>query len=760
MARNRKRRKKKRSVKSRGIFDKLKGLYGSVTGSIKKPKKQKKKKGHKEYNSTKELENDGWVLGEDGLWRKPTSTGQMIRANKPSSYKKTSNVPYNKFTIGNRDKAAEDDDDDDDYKVEYGWNKNNNQYYNRYNRGTSYGTSYSYSTNYNRSNYNYSYRSEPEKMASNLESLQSGEAICSVYFAVLPDDATKGISAAFKVLSSISKSMISDSSISLDIKTRNEDELRSLIGKCEYSVALNQTMFIEHTDLGKAIDIFLGNGILEFSQILYRDDEFEHSAKLRTAIDDNPFTHLIYECLEYNRVRELLKNNFSGFYSFAEKRIEDQTAKLKKALHGEEWEADETKKIKNAINTISYHVRLSEEIPMDVVDDATPELQVIYNNVNESNKKPPVSAQESLEKAIQITKDSISFNEHLKNDMQAKKDILREFQKAVEEIKEVMGSTTRILPSSGKQKFRNLTSSEGGAVDIMSGIDSNASIRREIESGYSKLFELPVSTAHDVYLTYADVQEESYKSNYVKIAPYISSLKKQLRLKTNTRVQNLKGQRNGRFDDSKIAEAVQGINSVYTKRYKTVSNHLNFGLLVDESGSMDGHKISMAKRVAILFVEALQDIKNINLNVYGHTADRTNGQSCDMIIYKERGKKFNKYVMGGIRARGNNRDGVAIQEVCERMLKFNGGPGIVILVADGAPSARRYEGHSHTRDTVRKYEKMGFDIISISIDSYYDPSSMFSSYVKFTNMDSLAKDVGTLLKKLVSKHLKQTTLQV
>ena len=46
------------------------------------------------------------------------------------------------------------------------------------------------------------------------------------------------------------------------------------------------------------------------------------------------------------------------------------------------------------------------------------------------------------------------------------------------------------------------------------------------------------------------------------------------------------------------------------------------GLLVDESGSMgERAKIEVARKTAVLFRDSLAEISNVDLYIYGHTAD-------------------------------------------------------------------------------------------------------------------------------------------
>ena len=82
------------------------------------------------------------------------------------------------------------------------------------------------------------------------------------------------------------------------------------------------------------------------------------------------------------------------------------------------------------------------------------------------------------------------------------------------------------------------------------------------------------------------------------------------------------GMRNGVLDTGKLAEAVQGVPTVYKRQGEVRSDRACVCMLVDESGSMYRHgRMLAARKTAVLLNEALSSIPNIELFIYGHTAD-------------------------------------------------------------------------------------------------------------------------------------------
>lgn len=220
---------------------------------------------------------------------------------------------------------------------------------------------------------------------------------------------------------------------------------------------------------------------------------------------------------------------------------------------------------------------------------------------------------------------------------------------------------------------------------------------------------------------------------------------------------SLKAMKSGRLDTAKIAEAVQGVSTVYERIGSTKTNKLTVGLLIDESGSMEGSKIVKAAQAAIMLSEAFSKVPSVELFIYGHTADhKYDGMSTEITVYREPGKKMSKYLMGSIESKSNNRDGVAILATAQRIRKKTQNPGVLIVISDGQPSAYGYEdGVRDTKEKVKKVEEMGFQVIQIAIDASVPSHLMFTHYVKMTNIGRLPSDLINYLKPLIRRQIKE-----
>ena len=168
---------------------------------------------------------------------------------------------------------------------------------------------------------------------------------------------------------------------------------------------------------------------------------------------------------------------------------------------------------------------------------------------------------------------------------------------------------------------------------------------------------------------------------------------------------------------------------------------------------MGGQRIETAQKIATLFLEATKGVQNLNLFVYGHTADRP-ALSTQVVIYREPGFNKNECI-SSCQAMSNNRDGVAIDYVAERVRKFTQEPCLFIVLADGQPSASSYhmkEGIAHTKAVVEEITKKGFIPIQVGIETAFGAKNpMFKNSVEFHDLSQMVKELSKLLRKELGK---------
>ncbi len=259
------------------------------------------------------------------------------------------------------------------------------------------------------------------------------------------------------------------------------------------------------------------------------------------------------------------------------------------------------------------------------------------------------------------------------------------------------------------------------------------------------------------------IQAHSDKSVYKSVVKSLDMtkaavLKKLFERKSRDYKFSLKGMRSGRLDTNKIAEAVQGVPTIYERYGEVKTDKICVGVLIDESGSMSsGSKMRKAREAAIFINEIFKKSKDVQLFMYGHTADQ--GSKNDMTnirIYREPGKNLDQYALGSLSARANNRDGVAIMATALRIRKFTQDSGILFVISDGQPAASNYSnGVADTKAKVLKAQALGFQVIQIAIDSSVRPEEMFQHYVKMTDVSSLPRELAGYMSTRIDKMIKE-----
>lgn len=259
----------------------------------------------------------------------------------------------------------------------------------------------------------------------------------------------------------------------------------------------------------------------------------------------------------------------------------------------------------------------------------------------------------------------------------------------------------------------------------------------------------------------------SDKDRYLKDITKINSTKAQVLAKLFARKSkdyqfSMKSMRSGRLDTNKLAEAKQMVPTIYERFGQVTTNKVNIGVLIDESGSMSGEKMKKARQAAIFINEVFKKQQDVQLFIYGHTADQggKNGD-CNIRIYREPGVNMDPYALGDCSARGNNRDGDAIYAVAKRIRSKTQDPGLLFVISDGSPYADNYSGIRAIEDTRKKVmmsQALGFQVIQIAIEEHVPCEEMFDYYIRMTNIENLPNDLIAYVSKKVDKLIKEKTI--
>lgn len=277
-------------------------------------------------------------------------------------------------------------------------------------------------------------------------------------------------------------------------------------------------------------------------------------------------------------------------------------------------------------------------------------------------------------------------------------------------------------------------------------------VEGKVEIGHDKttVFFNKESTPHG---------RELYDNYLQRVKPYLPAIRKAICANREEYTRTLYGLRNGHLDTNHLVDGTLGATTIYTRKEKVINNKLAVCLVIDLSGSMGGTRIENAMMTAILLEKALET-SDVELFIYGHHADRPERKMTTIEVFRDL-KTASKKRLGECRASGNNRDGVALEEIALKVREQTSGHVLMFVISDGQPNAFEYKGLqavNHTKSAVQKIEKMNFSVMQIAISNECNSKSMFKRYISINNVSELAGKMKSLVQKAVLQSTKQQRL--
>lgn len=240
----------------------------------------------------------------------------------------------------------------------------------------------------------------------------------------------------------------------------------------------------------------------------------------------------------------------------------------------------------------------------------------------------------------------------------------------------------------------------------------------------------------------------------------IKRLSNALRVQMTAHNDIKKSQRNGKLD--KLVDGYIGDEFVYSRKSDGTKEKLSICLLIDESGSMnswidDVPKYEIAKKIAIMFNEALKTIDDLELFIYGFDSKF----SDNLYIYKENNIN-NDVSLTNITGRGANADYVSIMDSAQRVRKHTDSKCLFIVLSDGLPCASYDtkwvnqaggDAVAETKWAVDKISSMGFVPMQIGIGTKYKTNEMFKDWVQFKNFNQMTNNIVRLIRTRIQRLL-------
>nr|WP_301302399.1 hypothetical protein [Methylorubrum extorquens] len=247
-------------------------------------------------------------------------------------------------------------------------------------------------------------------------------------------------------------------------------------------------------------------------------------------------------------------------------------------------------------------------------------------------------------------------------------------------------------------------------------------------------------------------------------------------MQARSQVQKVPGFRTGRLHQAGLHRLVAGDDRVFRRLHENKSKDVAVGLLIDNSGSMDGSKMRTAMQSGYALSSTLERVAikhevlgfTTKWNPYGpeireaQEAARKEGvpftryEPLYMPIYKGFDERMTSEVKRRFAAApfqdflANNVDGECVERAAWRLLQRPEKRKVLLVLSDGNPAA---DGdmralRAHLKLTVDAVEKKGIETIGIGIEDDA-PRHYYKKFVLLEDAASLPKAVMGELRKIL-----------
>ena len=239
-------------------------------------------------------------------------------------------------------------------------------------------------------------------------------------------------------------------------------------------------------------------------------------------------------------------------------------------------------------------------------------------------------------------------------------------------------------------------------------------------------------------------------------------LGKKLKVRAEEKNTKFNRLRTGKIDNRMLASCGYGNESIFEKIESFAYNPGIIHISIDNSGSMNGNRLTQAMKTTMAIAKACSMIDNMDVVVSFRAADNVGGhRNMYMpiigIIYDSRKHHINKLarIMPQVRACGTTPEGLCFKAIMKELVTgARGKDAYFINMCDGMPWFNSYGGDAalnHTRQQVTKMRREGIKVLSYFIggNSYGSQKEDFqkmygkdSQFIDTNNLVSLAKTMN------------------
>lgn len=519
----------------------------------------------------------------------------------------------------------------------------------------------------------------------------------------------------------------------------------------QYKVTLDSSIFKERTSSERysdILDVYCGIAVHEAGHVNHSD--LKNSGTLLRELDF--YEHLFVQLLEDNRTEELSSQEAPGFVQYLEKLNAYSIEKTKPDTAFPKM--DDLQKV---ISLVYMILRAPSELSEEMKDYVSPKGVKVFDSFLARAKKPVTLADTfSIGKDLRKWLDEVI---DLPNDERLKPQgkMRSAGREAVEKILEKDEVLSKIIE----------------AVKSIVGAGIGEKLKEEIkeleETVKADFFKDEEARTIPSIIKVAGKPTlencQAYKREVASVRNYVNRLRQFFSFRLAQKTYKVNELAEGKLNRRMLARIPSGYDRMYYQTTTKNATGLAICLLLDGSGSMCGRsgsmaKIDVARKIAVLFVETLRGVPNVELEVYSYTSgggydgDGDGGRATyrdSLLTYLYGRKQPSKEIIGSYTAECENFDGVAIRSAAKLFKSAtNNQNRLMIVISDGMPAGPSYHGDVGVEDTKKAVQEVSkqMEVFAIAIEDF-NVSKMYKHSVKWTDLNSLIPNVGNKLKKVI-----------
>lgn len=312
------------------------------------------------------------------------------------------------------------------------------------------------------------------------------------------------------------------------------------------------------------------------------------------------------------------------------------------------------------------------------------------------------------------------------------KDIKDAFDKALQsdQMKQIMSAVNQAAPAPDQTNKKDSRCLTRRAEDI------------EYVNGDAEKIGGGAGTGNLSYAIKAKGNKNEYSISHSRIKQYIPAIRKALTCQTQTRDYDLQGEKSGKLNTNKLVSLRCGNRNIFTRQGEVSCDRASLCVLIDESGSMGGRRLEAARETAILLKEAVKDIENLDLFIYGFGGNV-------MHVYQE-GRKSERYALGSLNHDGGTPTAQAMEYAFRKMSRHSYPATLMLVITDGDPDSR-----AKVIETDERLRKKGVIPVGIGIAGCTAVENIFKEHIVTHDLSDLAPQLGRITKKRLIKMMER-----